>query len=117
MDDLFAEKRACKRYNVTDFVVAVFSNRLGRVVNISKNGLAIQLANPDFESLPDECKTSLLSRSKGFLIKDVPLKLVRREVLPSTPIHKSKLQTIGVRFNTSDSIQLSKIKECILGLS
>lgn len=117
MNDLSAEKRMCKRYNVTDFVVAVFSTRHGRVVNISESGLAIQLPDADFESLPDECKISLLSRRKGFLIEDVPLKLVRREVMPSAPINSTKLQTIGVKFNTSDVNQLSKIKLCIGRLS
>ncbi|MBC8317053.1 MAG: PilZ domain-containing protein [Desulfobulbaceae bacterium] len=113
MDDLSTEKRACRRYDVTDFVVAVFSTRLGRVVNISRSGLAIQLTDTDFETLPDECKTSLLSRSNGFLIKDVSLKLVRREVMLSVPINSAKLQTIGAKFHTSDSIQLSKIKRCL----
>lgn len=117
MNNLPTEKRACKRYNLTDFVVAVFSTRLGRVVNISESGLAIQLTDSDFESLPDECKISLLSKSKGFLVEEVPLKLVRKEVMPSGPIDSIKLQTIGAKFNTSDSIQLSKIKPYMLGSS
>ena len=116
MKDLPAEKRKCKRYNVTDFVVAVYSTRLGRVVNISENGLAIQLIDTDFESLPDECKTSLLSRSKGFLIEEFPLKLVRKEVTPSTPANRVKLQTIGAKFDTSDALLLRKIRQYILGL-
>lgn len=117
MDDLAEEKRTYKRYNVTDFVVAIFSTKLGRVVNISKNGLAIQVTDADFESLPDECKTSLFSKTKGFLIEDIPLKLVRREVMSSTLINYTKLHTIGAKFNTSDSGQLLKIKQCISGLS
>ena len=69
MKDLLAEKRAQIRYNVNDFVVAVFDKRIGRVINISKNGLALQLTDGSFEPIPDECITSLLSRSKVSWLK------------------------------------------------
>lgn len=113
MDNSFVEKRKLKRYNVTDFVVAAFSNRLGRLMNISENGLAVQLMDDtDLESLPEEFKTSLLIVAKGFLVEDLPLKLVRKETMPS-----SYLSTIAAKFDTSDTIQLGKIKEYIAGLS
>ncbi|MBC8317055.1 MAG: PilZ domain-containing protein [Desulfobulbaceae bacterium] len=112
-----AEKRKCKRYNVPDFMVAIYDNRLGRVINISESGLAIKLIDSDFESLPEAGKTSLLTRTRGFLIEGLPLKLVRKEVLSSTPRNSKKLQTIGVKFNISDAIQLCKIKQYLFLLS
>ena len=67
MGNSSAEKRKCKRYNVTDFVVAMYSTRLGRLINISENGIAIQLIDEDLESLPDKCKTSFLYKAKPFV--------------------------------------------------
>ena len=104
------EKRAFKRYSVPDFVVAVFDNRLGRVVNISKSGMAVQLTGLDFHSLPKECETSLLSKSKGFLIEDIPLTVVRKDIASFCSLSHSRLHTIGVKFNTSNSPRhLSKL--------
>ena len=117
MDNSSVEKRKCKRYNVTDIVVTVDATRLGRVINISESGLAIKLIDTDFESLPKECKTSLLTRARGFLVKELPLKLIRKEVMPSSPSKKAKIQTVGAKFNISDAIQLCKIKQYIFGLS
>ena len=117
MDNSSAEKRKCKRYNITDIVVTVHAARLGRVINISESGLAIKLIDTDFESLPEECKTSLLTRARGFLVKELPLKLIRKEVMPSLPDNSAKIQTVGAKFNISDAIQLCKIKQYIFGLS
>ena len=114
MNDLFTEKRKCKRYNVTDFVIAVYANRLGRLINISESGLAIQLIDADLESLPEESKASFFTATKGFLIEELSLKLVQKKIKPST---NYKLQTVGAKFNTSDAIQLCKIKQFISGLS
>ena len=114
MNDLFTEKRKCKRYNVTDFVIAVYANRLGRLINISESGLAIQLIDADLELLPEESKASFFTATKGFLIEELPLKLVQKKIKPSS---NYKLQTIGAKFNTSDAIQLCKIKQFISGLS
>ena len=112
MDNSFSEKRSCKRYNVTDFVVAVFDNRLGRIINISENGLAVQLLDDDLKSLPEKCTTFFFSKDKGFLIEDLPLKLVRKEIILSP-----HLSTVAAKFDTSDTNQLCRIKEYISGLS
>jgi len=118
MDNPSTEKRKCKRYNVTDIIVTVHAARLGRVINISESGLAIKLIDTDFESLPEECKTSLLTRARGFLVKELPLKLIRKkEVMPFLPDNSAKIQTVGAKFNISDAIQLCKIKQYIFGLS
>ena len=117
MDNSSVEKRKCKRYNVTDIVVTVDATRLGRVINISESGLAIKLIDTDFKSLPEECKTSLLTRARGFLVKELPLKLIRKEVMPSSPSKNAKIQTVGAKFNISDAIQLCKIKQYIFRLS
>ena len=112
MDNSSTEKRKYKRYNVTDFVVAVLSNRLGRIINISENGLVVQLMDNDLESLPEKCKTFFVSKNRGFLIEDLPLILVRKKVIPS-----SHISTVAAKFDTSDTNQLCKIKEYISGLS
>ena len=112
MDNSSVEKRKFKRYNVTDFIAAPIADRLGRLINISENGLAIRLYNDRLEPLPEECKTYFLTVDKGFLIEDLPLKLVREEVMPSSP-----LSTVAAKFATSDAIQLGQIKQFISGLS
>ena len=95
MDNSFTEKRKYKRYNVTDFVVVAFANKLGRLMDISENGVAVQLMDEDLESLPEGCKSSLLTVAKGFLIEDLPLKLVRKEVMSSSPI-----STVAAKLDT-----------------
>ena len=112
MDNSSVEKRRCKRYDVTDFVVAVYANKLGRLINISESGLAIQLTNDDLESLPEKCKTFFVSKGRGFLVEDLPLKLVRKEVIPSSP-----LSTVAVKFDNLNAIKIREIKQCIWGLS
>ena len=112
MDNSTVEKRKYKRYNVTDFIVAMCSNKLGRVVNISENSIAIRLYGEDLTSLPEACTTSLLTVAKGFLIEDLPLKLVRKEIILSP-----HLFTVAAQFATSDIIQLDKVKQYISGLS
>ena len=92
----------------------VYANRLGRLINISESGLAIQLIDADLESLPEESKASFFTATKGFLIEELSLKLVQKKIKPST---NYKLQTVGAKFNTSDAIQLCKIKQFISGLS
>ena len=109
---LLVEKRKYKRYNVTDFIVAMCSNKLGRVVNISENSIAIRLYGEDLTSLPEACTTSLLTVAKGFLIEGLPLKIVRKEGIPNTPIG-----TVAAKFNTSEVAQLGIIKQYISGLS
>ena len=117
MENSPVEKRKCKRYNVPDFLVALYDNRLGRVVNISENGLAIKLFDTNLESLPESCKISLLTRTRGFLVENLPLKLVRKEDQPSAIKNKKRLQTIGVTFAASDIMQLCKIKQYLFLLS
>jgi len=112
MNHSFIEKRKYKRHDVTNFVVATLPNRLGRLINISENGLAIQLYDEDIENLPQMFKTSLLTAAKGFLIEDLPLKLVRKEVKPST-----SMSTVAVEIATTDTKQHDKIREYISGLS
>ena len=112
MDNSSVEKRKCKRHNVTDFVVAVLANRLGRIINISECGLAVQLIDNDLESVPEQCETFFLSKDRGFLIENLPLKLVRKKVMPSPYI-----STVAAQFDTPDAIKLREIKQLIAGLS
>jgi hypothetical protein len=110
MANFSTEKRKYKRYNVTDFVVAVFGNRLGQILNISENGIAVQLLDDDFKLLPEKCRTFFISKDKGIMIEDLPLKLVRKEVV-APPF----LSTVAAKFDTSDTDQLGKIKKYISG--
>jgi len=112
MDNNSIEKRKFKRYNVTNFVVTPIANRLGRLINISENGLAIQLYDEHLETLPEKWQTYFLTVDKGFLIEDLPLKLVRKEGKPFSPI-----SIVTAKFDTSDAIQLNQIKQYISGLS
>ena len=111
MNELSEEKRKFKRYNAIDFVVVTFANKLGRLMDISENGLAVKLMDKDLESLPEKCKSSLLTTAKGFLVEDLPLKLVRKEIMSSSPI-----STVAAKFDTPDTNQLGKIREYISGL-
>ena len=106
------EKRKSKRYEVRDFVLATCGPKLGHVINISEKGLAFKLMDTDVDSLPETCKTSLLTKTKGFLVEELSLKLVRKEVMSSSPT-----STIAAKFETSDVIQLCKIKQYIFGLT
>jgi hypothetical protein len=117
MENSSLEKRKCKRYNLTDFVVAVSTTRLGRVINISASGIAIKLIDADFKSLPEECKISLLTRAKGFLVEELPLKIVRKELIPASSRNSEKIQTIGAKFNIADAIKRCKVKQFLFELS
>ena len=112
MGNSSAEKRKYTRYNVTDFIVAVFANRLGRIINISESGLTVQIIDDELESLPEKCKTFFVSKDRGFLIEDLPLKLLRKEVMPS-----SHISAVAAQFDTSDASKLREIKQFITGLS
>jgi hypothetical protein len=113
MDNSFVEKRRYRRYDVKDFVVGTLSNRLGHLMNISESGLALHFYNEDIEYLiKKEFKTSLLIVGKGFWVKDLPIRLVRKEVKLN-----STITIIAAEFNTHDNNQLCKIKEYISGLS
>ena len=112
MDNSSVEKRKYKRYNVTDFIVVIIDNKLGQLIDISENGLAIHLYNEDLKSLPEKCNSSLLTVAKGFLVEDLPLTLVRKQLMSSSPI-----SILAAKFTTSDATKLRKIKEYISGLS
>jgi len=112
METASLEKRKHKRYDVNDFVLAVCGTKLGQVINISEKGLAFKLMYADWESLPDNCRTSLLTKAKGFLVEELSLKLVRKEVM-----HTNPSGTVAAQFNTSDAIQLNNIKKFISGIS
>lgn len=112
MGNFSVEKRKCKRYKVTDFVVAVFADRLGQITNISESGLALHLVDDDLESLPEKCNTFFVSKDRGFLIEDLSLKIVRKKI--KRPPY---ISTVAAKFATSDTNQLCKIKEYISGLS
>ena len=116
MDNSFKEKRNFKRYNVTDFVIVTFADKQGRLMDISENGLAFKLLavtvmDKDLKSLPKKCKSSLLKVGKGFLIENLPLKLIRKEI-----VHSPYISTVAAIFDNPDANQLCKIKEYISGL-
>ena len=106
------EKRKHQRYDVNDFVLAVCGSKFGQVINISEKGLAFKLMYADLEALPDNCITSLLSKSKGFLVEELSLKLVRKEGMTTIPS-----STIAAQFTTSDTVQLGNIKKFISGIT
>ena len=112
MEKRSLEKRKHQRYDVSDFILAVCGLKLGHVINISEKGLAFKVMDTDLDSLPDVCKTSLLTKTKGFLVEEVSLKLVRKEIAP-----RSSTSTVAAKFETADAIQLCKIKQYIFGLS
>lgn len=113
MSNSSEDKRKFKRYDVADFIVVIFANnKLGHLINISENGLAVHLFNEELESLPENCNTSLLTVGKGFLVENFPLTLIRKEL-----VHSSSINIVAAEFKSSDPAKLDKIKQYISGLS
>ena len=111
MASSYTENRNHKRYNVHDFVVAVFADRIGQIINISESGLAMHLIDNDLESLPEKCKTFFVSKDRGFLTDDLFIRLVRKKIMLPPNI-----SLVAVQFDTTDAKQLFTIREYISGL-
>jgi hypothetical protein len=117
MYDSFEEKRKSKRHNITDFVVAIYADRLGRLIDISESGFSMQLFSADSVSLPKEGTTSFLTKDRGFLVEELPLKQVRKIESQFDSIDNVKLQTVGAQFDISNPAQQFKVKRVISKLT
>jgi hypothetical protein len=117
MNDSFEDKRECKRHKVTDFVVAVYADRLGRLIDISESGFSMQMLCSESATLPEEGTTSFLTKEKGFLAEKLPLKQVRKEDAPFAAVDSVMLHTVGAKFDISNPSQQFKVKRVISKLT
>jgi c-di-GMP-binding flagellar brake protein YcgR len=114
METTFKEHRKYKRYAQPDDAVAVCNTKIGRVINISEGGMAVNWLGDT--SFPDDGIVTILSNSKDILINDLPARFIsaRNEQSSNRAI---KMTRTGVSFNFANTKQHRQIKEYIAGLA
>jgi hypothetical protein len=113
MEATFEEQRKYKRYAQPDDAVVVCHTKIGRVINISEGGMAVNwLGDTSFR---DDATVTILSNSKDLLINDLPVRFLsaRNETSSNRAI---KRQRTGISFNFANPKQHRQIKEYIAGL-
>jgi hypothetical protein len=114
METTFKEQRKYKRYTQPDDAVAVCNTKIGRVINISEGGMAVNWLGDT--SFPDTGTVTILSNSKALFINDLPARFLsaRNEQSSNRAI---KMKRTGVSFNFANPKQHRQIKEYIAGLA
>ncbi len=115
MKDPSFEQRKHRRYAATDVAVAATKTKMGHIINISKGGMTIDYISDELFS--DENKVTILCGRKNLYIKDLPIKIVRKSNRPFAPMGTFRIQTIGVKFNFSNTAQRDQVKQYLSRLS
>ena len=115
MENAFSDRRKHKRHAVSDDAIAACNTKIGRIINISEGGMAANFFTD--EPFSEEDKATILCRTKNLLIENMPIRLVRKNDKPFSPMSGFQIQPVGVKFNYSNTAQQDQIKEYISGLS
>ena len=99
---------------MTDDAIATSNTKVGRIINISEGGMAVNYISEG--SFSEENKATILCKTKSLFIKDLPIRLVHKNDKPLSPMSTFKIQTVGIKFNYSNAAQHDQIKEYISGL-
>ncbi len=115
MESASPDRRKHKRYTVPDDAISTCNRKVGRIINISEGGMAVNFIFD--EPFSEENNVSILSRTDNLFIKDIPVKLVHKMDGQHSFTGTFQLQTVGARFNYLDGAQQEQIKEYIFQLS
>jgi c-di-GMP-binding flagellar brake protein YcgR len=104
------EQREYRRYAQPDDAVVVCNRQIGRAINISEGGMAVNWLGDS--SFPGDGTVTILSNSKERLINDLPVRFLsaRNEHSSNRAI---KVKRTGVSFNFANPKQQREIKEYI----
>ncbi len=115
METTFVEQRKHKRYAPPDDAVAVCNTKIGRIINISEGGMAVNWIGDT--SFSGDGMVTFLSSSKDVLINDLPVRFLSVRNEQASSMNAIKVQCIGVSFNYADTAQHDHVKEYIDGLA
>ena len=108
------EHRKHKRYAVTDDAIAATSTKIGRIINISEGGMAVNWICD--EPLSGDNKVTILCRTEDLFIKDLPIRMIRNDN-KFMPVSTFQIQSMGVKFNFSNTDQHNQVKQYISRLA
>ncbi len=115
MDSASPDRREHKRYAVPDDAVSMCNGKVGRIINISDGGMAVNFILD--EPFSEESEATILCRTNNLYIKDSAIEIVRKSDRPFASMGTFRIQTIGVKFNFSNIAQRDQIKEYVSRLS
>ena len=115
MGNQFVDQRKHKRYAATDKAIAICNTKVGRIIDISRGGMAVIFTSND--SFSGEDRTTIFSKYKNLLIEEIPMIFVREIDTQSTPTSPFQIRTVGIQFNYSNSEQQDQIKQYLTGLT
>ncbi len=116
MEQAFVDRRKHERYVVKDDAIALFNKKIGRIVNISEGGMAVNFLSHD-KPFSERGATTIFCRMKALLIEDLQMKVVRTTHKPFSPNSRVKIRTIGVEFDYSMESEHEKIMRYITGMA
>ncbi len=115
MENSISDQREHKRYAAPDGAIAACHNTVCRITDISEGGMALNCIGK--EPFSEEEKPTILCRTKGFFIEDLPIRLVRKTNEALMPSSTFQIETVGVRFDYKSAAQRNQIRAYISGLS
>ncbi len=115
MESAPPDRRKLKRYTASYDAISTCNRKVGRIINISEGGMAVNFIFD--KPFSEETKVTILSRTKNILIEDIPVKLVHKIGRQRSFTSTFQLQTVGIRFNYLNGAQQEQIKEYIFQLS
>ncbi len=115
MENASSDRREHKRYAVADDAICMFNEKVGRIINISEGGMAVNFLLD--EPFSEENAVTILCRSKDLFINNIPAKLVHEKDRQRLSMGKFDAQTVGVKFKHLRGAQNDQIKEYVSRLS
>lgn len=109
------DRREYKRYPVTEEAYVFCLDKVGRVIDVSKGGMTINLFY-DNEVLCDNWACTFSCRKTDTKVNDLRLIVVREEIEENS-IFSIPSRTVGVKFDDPSSTQQTQILEHIVGAS
>jgi hypothetical protein len=115
LENASSDRRKHKRYTVPDDAISVCNTKIGRVLNISEGGMAVNFITA--EPFSEGNMVTIICGTKSLLIQNLPIRLVRKNDKPFSFMSTFQIQTVGIKFNYSNTAQHDQIKQYISGLS
>nr|MBF0221666.1 PilZ domain-containing protein [Desulfobulbaceae bacterium] len=116
MKNEFVDKRKHKRHIVPEDVIAVYQDRVGRVIDISEGGMRIKLIDSS-ESIAGESIATFYCSITNTKIKAFSLKLIREENINYSRFASLSTKTVGAEFKNPNDSHLDQIRRYISELS
>jgi len=109
------DHRKHKRYAVTDDAIAASNRKIGRIINISEGGMAVNWIS--VEPFLCDNKVTILCRTENLFIKDLLIRMVRNNNKPFGFMSTFQIRSMGVEFNYSNTEQHNQVKQYISRLA